>query len=97
MLEIARLQILFHSVWNIWNVLENHMQQQIKSKIRKMLENCKNQEYFMLKTVLDEKINPHYAFDIFAAWIVSRVDGDTLEKMAGKLLRAAWKKQQEES
>lgn len=73
------------------------MQHQIKSKIRKMLENCKNQEYFMLKTVLDEKINPHYAFEIFASWIVSRVDGDTLEKMAGKLLRAAWKKQQEES
>ena len=93
---LARGQILFRAVWNLWNVLEKTMQQQVKDKIRKMLKHCKSQEYFMLKTVLDEKINPYYAFDIFASWIVSRVDGDTWEKMAGKLLHAAWQKQQEE-
>lgn len=62
-----------------------------------MIEALKNQQYFMLKTVLDQKINPEYAFDIFLNWIVTRVDGYTLEKMAGKMLRASWEKQRNET
>lgn len=96
MLGIARFQILFHSVWNLWNVLENYMQKKVKENVHALFERYKNQQYFMLKTVLDDKINPYFAFEIFSGWIVSRLDGEALEKMAGKLLHLAWQKQREQ-
>lgn len=72
------------------------MQKKVKNNVKQLLEKFNNQQYFMLNIVLDEKINPFFAFDIFTKWIVTRVDGDTLEKLAGKLLHLAWQKQREQ-
>jgi hypothetical protein len=53
-------------------------------------------QYALLSEVLDNRMKPQYVFEMILRWIADRVDGDTLERMAGEMLHESWRKQREE-
>ena len=53
-------------------------------------------QYALLSEVLDNRMKPQYVFEMILRWISARVDGDTLERMAGEMLHESWRKQREE-
>jgi hypothetical protein len=53
-------------------------------------------QYALLSEVLDNRMKPQYVFEMILRWIAARVNGDTLERMAGEMLHESWRKQREE-
>jgi hypothetical protein len=54
-------------------------------------------QYALFGEVLDNRMKPQYVFEMILRWIEARVDGDTLERMAGEMLRTSWEKQRNET